>query len=335
MTLCVGKVSRHKTRWRSTANQPTTTTTAATMPARLKRELKSRTGRRRVAPLVVDMLFERSEGYPDIIVPGSMLEGLSTIASLLANAVTRAPSVTTLITARTGMSLPAVEGLVAKYAVDFPNLLDTEASHHREACRRYFRALRSLVMTDYFGVTPGEKDNAIQQLNTLIHSVNLRSSYEQPSNGRQISFFSRDCTKRLWPFLDSIDILYSIDSRLTRAATWSGLDRILHDVPCIQCSQCDGQWHAFMPIVPYDQDGPKMLLNFHSNPPALSTIDGDHNKCQICWKSILCCTDDGIATECNECGVLMCCVCEEEHRREHRREERIREKKRMKRVAAI
>mmetsp|Transcript_6002 Transcript_6002/g.10069 ORF Transcript_6002/g.10069 Transcript_6002/m.10069 type:complete len:83 (+) Transcript_6002:579-827(+) len=78
-------------------------------------------------------------------------------------------------------------------------------------------------------------------------------------------------------------------------------------------------------------DDEEIVLNFGLPVPTLCTFGRNNNTCEICWETILCCTSDGIATECNQCGVLMCCLCEHDHMKKHRRDDRRKEKKKRRR----
>ena len=290
------------------------------------------------------MLYAQWEANPDLnslsatlLVEGratSILKELANIAALLTrhvmNAMTAPPVIHNLISERTGKSLPDAACLVTWHAIDFPDLANVQPYQIRDKFRQFFRLFYMIVHTEFYGISHEAREMAITSMRNLIHAVRIQESYVHEVHVHYFynrNFFHWDCTKQLWPFLDSIEILHAIDPRLTGtdqdlfdeyASGTKGLDRLLQKVPVEYCGQCD-RWHIYMLVDPTDEFGPSMTLNFHSNPPRLYVDDGN-NKCQACKNngghsktSILCCTQKFAPAKCKKCGVLLCSLCEDIH----------------------
>lgn len=260
------------------------------------------------APTVVTMLLHTKwQNRPPLQPIQRLCNALMLIAAAIVDSITTiSPSVIAWAEHVEGLMADSATQIpdelclkITKKAVPFPDLLGMDPSQARDFFRMYFDALLACM----------EKPDYIpDDLQTYIKNMLGGIISEMPMENDSYFFgeFSKEGTAQWWPILDNIPAL--------RAIGCLDLDQLfvlLQNVgPCKQCSQCNGSWHT----IAKDLDG-NMLVYNHFDGNVFES--GNNNMCQVCNKTILCCTNQGTARKCELCDTLICYRCEYRHLKEH------------------
>ena len=291
------------------------------MPPNWKRLIPASDERRGKATALVSMLFAFWEYSPDLSVLDVIVQQLMTIARLIASAVTSSPVlVEKAIEEGTNRNLVSAGMIVSGYAINFPNLVDMVPAKARRMFKQFFDVFHHALTSSTYGIPANIKKQAVGALLEVIYSIEVRPTFLEGSG--EGSIYAR----MLWPFIDHAEILHSINPSLTMAMQREdrsyGVDYFLQNIGCVECSQCHGEYHTRMAL----SEEEEIILNLDTL--SVNTVGRTKNRCEICWKMMLCCTEEAIPVECSDCGVFVCFSCERRHMREHRKDERRRERER-------